>query len=110
MNEWIHHLIDCGMSALHFAMGHVQFPAVWYVIRISNRNTEHSEMQARTILLGKNKSYRICTGNSNYTFRHDICIREVHSMAADSRAKEALLNCCLRPLICCNVQKQIKIT
>ena len=109
LKKEIHHLIYCGISAMHSAMGHVQFAAVWYVRRISNRDTVHSEMQARTILLGeKNESYRICTGSSDYTFRHDICVREVHAMAADSTAK-ALLNCCLRPLICCNVQKQIKI-
>jgi len=95
----IHHLIYCGISAMHSAMGHVQFVAVWYVRRISNGDTVHSEMQARTILLGeKNESYRTCTGNSDYTFRHDICVREGHAMAADSTAK-ALLNCCLQPLI-----------
>jgi len=78
--------------------------------RTSNGNTVHSEMQARTILLGNNESYSICTGNSNYTFRHDTRVREVHAMAADSRAKGALFHCCLRTLICCYVQKQIKIT
>jgi hypothetical protein len=60
----IHHLIDGRISALHSAMGHVQFVAVRYVGRISKGSTVHSEMQARTILLGNNESYRTCTGNS----------------------------------------------
>jgi hypothetical protein len=51
----IHHLIECGISAMHSAMGHVQFAAVWYVRRFSNEDTVHSEMQARTILLGGKK-------------------------------------------------------
>jgi hypothetical protein len=71
--QQIPYLIDCGMSATHRALGHVQFPADRYMRRISIGNTRHSEIQARTILLGNNEPYRIWTGNSNYTFGHDRC-------------------------------------
>jgi hypothetical protein len=52
----------------------------------------HSEMQARTILLGKNKSYRICIGNSNYTFGQQTCVREIIPLLQTAEQKKHCLS------------------